>query len=400
MKIILTVTILAIASFSLFLWNIGTPSDYGLDEYIFVPAAKSLLEHTPNPAPETPPMGKLMMVPGIKAFGDNAVGWRVDSAAFGSLVLVGVFFWVYVLANSYAAALSAAVLALLNNFVYIFSRTGLMEIYFVTFLIWGLAGFTAAVKLPSISITSRRGLLLFSGIMLGFAGASKWNAIDSLGVVIGACVVLLWLSRRTANSEIAQLGSNLRDTGLAWVFASLIVVPMLAYAVAFIPFLRPVTFHEWLATNKYIWSYHHAQIGNVFLCTPWYTWPLKIQPLRVLSYLVGNWYVMWIGLLALLVCARRFGKSFAETFLVVLYVGNLLQWPLTPQHCLFYYYYFACAMFVTIAIPIALRQFPERIWGARLSVVSVLPALFVFAYCFPRMAHLAPPFDCALGCWP
>ena len=400
MKTTLPAVALGLASFLFFLWNIGTPKDYGIDEFIFVPAANALLAHAPDPDPEGPPLGKLIIAVGIKVLGNNSVGWRVASAAFGSLTLVGVFFWVCLLADSYSAALTAALLTLLNNFVYIFSRTALLEIFFIALLIWGLMGFTAALKLRDASRTARRGWLLFSGIMFGFAGACKWNALDTWGIAVGACAVLLWLSKRSTNPEIEELGRNLRATGIGWVATSLVGAPAVAYALAFVPFLHPVSIHEWIARNHYIWSYHRAQIGNVFLCTPWYTWPLKIEPLRAFSYLVGNWYIMWAGLLALLICMRRFGTSFAETFLVVLYAGNLLQWPFTPQHCLFYYYYFACAMFVTVAIPIALRQFPERVWGLRLSLLSVLPAVFVFAYCFPRMAHLPPPFDCALGCWP
>jgi dolichyl-phosphate-mannose--protein O-mannosyl transferase len=83
-----------------------------------------------------------------------------------------------------------------------------------------------------------------------------------------------------------------------------------------------------------------------------------------------------------------------------LYAGNYLQWAITPQSCMFYYYYFPAAIFLGVAIPMALRQLPAQVFGVRLGTLSVLPALLVFAYCYPRMAHLPPPFDCALGCWP
>jgi hypothetical protein len=77
---------------------------------------------------------------------------------------------------------------------------------------------------------------------------------------------------------------------------------------------------------------------------------------------------MWLGLIAVLVCARRFGRSLPETLIVALYAGNLLQWAITPQSCLhyYYYYYFPAATFLGVAIPVALRQFPERVWGIRL----------------------------------
>jgi integral membrane sensor domain MASE1 len=67
---------------------------------------------------------------------------------------------------------------------------------------------------------------------------------------------------------------------------------------------------------------------------------------------------------------------------------------------MFYYYYFPSAVFLGVAISHAFRQLPEHVFGVRLGALSVLPALVIFAYCYQRMAHLQPPFDCALGRWP
>jgi dolichyl-phosphate-mannose--protein O-mannosyl transferase len=91
--------------------------------------------------------------------------------------------------------------------------------------------------------------------------------------------------------------------------------------------------------------------------------------------------------------------SVPETLLVSLYAVNMLQWIVTPQPCTFYYYYFPAAMFLGMAIPVALHRLPERCFGVRLSVVSVLPAFCVFAYCFAHMAHLGSPYDTMLGYW-
>ena len=153
--------------------------------------------------------------------------------------------------------------------------------------------------------------------------------------------------------------------------------------------------------NVFIWHFRQVVVANRCMVTPWYQWPVQFQPLRNLSYLVGNWYVMWGGLAALLLCARRFGRCVPETLVIVLYAGNLLQWAITPQNGFFYYYYyFPAALFLGVAMALALRQFPERLFGVRLRILCALPAFVVFAYCFPRMANLPPPFDCTLGCWP
>jgi hypothetical protein len=52
-----------------------------------------------------------------------------------------------------------------------------------------------------------------------------------------------------------------------------------------------------------------------------------------------------------------------------------------------------------VAIAIALRSLPQSIFGVRVSLVVLLAAALVFLWCYPRMAHLEAPWDCALGCW-
>jgi dolichyl-phosphate-mannose--protein O-mannosyl transferase len=81
------------------------------------------------------------------------------------------------------------------------------------------------------------------------------------------------------------------------------------------------------------------------------------------------------------------------------YAGNLLQWAVTPQQLLYYYYYFPAAMTLGILIALALRDMPQRVFGVRLNLVCLVAASCVFIFCFPHMAHLEAPFDCAFGCW-
>jgi dolichyl-phosphate-mannose-protein mannosyltransferase len=404
MRLTVTALTLFVVSFAFFLRDIGNPAGFLLDENQYVPSAKALLAHEVNPNPEAPPLGKLLLAIGIKVFGDNPVGWRIMSVVFGAFTLAGIFLWVQLLLDDYFLSVVAAVLTLLNNFLFVFARAALMDIFLVGFLIWGLLAFTAALKLDNISAAGRRALLLGSGALFGLACAAKWNGVDTLGLAVAISAGLLWLSNRSSNPEIISYAQHLREAGIAWLAVALLFVPVLAYCITFVPLVHsmnlPFGAHELIAMNIFIWKFHRNIVGNIFLVTPWYKWPLHADPLRALSYLIGNWYIMWAGLLALLFCARRFGRSFAETLIILLYAGNYLQWAITPQSCMFYYYYFPAAIFLGVAIPMALRQLPEQVFGVRLGTLSVLPALLVFAYCYPRMAHLPPPFDCALGCWP
>jgi dolichyl-phosphate-mannose--protein O-mannosyl transferase len=85
---------------------------------------------------------------------------------------------------------------------------------------------------------------------------------------------------------------------------------------------------------------------------------------------------------------------------IVLYAANILQWLIIPQKSTCYYYYYPSAMLLGVAIAIALARSRVRaIKGIRISVVLVAASIVFFLYCYPRMADLQAPYDCAFGCW-
>ena len=46
-----------------------------------------------------------------------------------------------------------------------------------------------------------------------------------------------------------------------------------------------------------------------------------------------------------------------------------------------------------------LAWFTSSCFGVRLSLLILVAAVAVFLWCYPRMANLEAPWDCALGCW-
>ena len=401
-RILQTCLLLAAASLAVFLAGIRNPPVMFFDEKLYVDAGNAILRHTSDPSPYGPPLGKLLVAAGIAVAGDNSFGWRWPGAVCGAVTLVGVFLLIYFLLEDYTLALTAALLTFLNNFLYVLSRIAMMDIYLVTFALWGVLAFVAAIKLPAVTRTRRRILLALSGAAFGAAIACKWNGVDELAVVFLLGVFLLL--NTSTSSELAECACNLGEAGAPFFVISFTAIPAAVYLATFYPLFHSqhlaFSAHNLASANLFIWRFHRAVAGNTGLIVAWYKWPLMIAPTRGLSYLVGNWYVMWAGLLALLWSLRRFGAALPETLLVSLYAVNMLQWIVTPQPCTFYYYYFPAATFLTLAIPAAVHRLPVRCLGVRLSVVSVLPALCVFAYCFAHMAHLGAPYDTMLGYWP
>lgn len=404
MRTWLTAVFVGLGSLLFFLSWLSYPPETIFDEAQYTDAARALLTGARDPSPYGPPLGKLLVACSMRLLGDNPLGWRMASAVFGAVTLVGVFLFTKLLLNDYALALTAVVITLLNNFLYVFSRTAMVDIFLFGFALWGILTFAAALKIEPFGAYKRRGLLALSGVLLGLACACKWNGVDELCVLAIICAALLFLSGKSKNQEIIACNAHLRGAGTGWLVVSFLGLPVLAYLATFWPLCRmlhlPFSASQLVQMNVFIWHFHRTVAGNPTLITRWYKWPLQIEPTRALSYLVGNWYVMWAGLVAWLFCLGRFSRCLPETLVVLLYSVNLLQWAATPQSCTFYYYYFPAAMFLGMAIPVALHRLPVRVHGVRLSVVIVLPAICVFAYCFGRMANLPAPYDCMLGCWP
>lgn len=385
---------MGLLSLALFLVGIGRESHFVFDEYYYVSGARSLLNGAHDLNPEHPPLAKLMIAGGMKLVGDNPLGWRLAGTICGSLTLVAIFFWTYLLLGDYGLALTAACLTLFNNFLFVMSRVAMLDVFYFAFVMWGVLAFTAALLLP-LSMWRRRALVLASGILFGVAGACKWNAVVTL-VAVALVAVLLYV-RNTR---------HLREIGAPALTFSLVFTPIATYVLAYWPlchrFHQPFTVAQLIAMNSFIWRYHVNCPGNPALNSRWYNWLLRSTPERGLSYLMGNFVVVWGGLLALLICAWRFCRSLAlaEGLVILFYALNLLQWTVIPQQRTVYYYYYPPAMFLGVAIAIALsRARTQRIFGVRLTLIILVAATVFFMYCYPRMTNLEAPFDCMFGCW-
>jgi dolichyl-phosphate-mannose--protein O-mannosyl transferase len=116
-RLALTSLVIGVVALAFFLFGIGNPARNYYDEGDYIPATRAFLKDAPNPNPEAPPLGKLLLAAGIKLAGDNPLGWRIASTVCGSLSLVAVFLWTYFLSKDYRIACSAAALTLFNNFL-------------------------------------------------------------------------------------------------------------------------------------------------------------------------------------------------------------------------------------------------------------------------------------------
>jgi dolichyl-phosphate-mannose-protein mannosyltransferase len=401
-----------IAALAFFIIGMTKPAMMYFDEPYFVPEATAFALGRPNPHPivptlAKPPLGKYMMSFGIRAAGDNPFGWRIGGAICGALTLVAIYLWTYLLLQDAGLAALAATLTLFNNFLFVMSRIAMMDAYLVVLLMWSVVAYTAAFVLEVGPIV-RRLLVVCAGVLVGFAGACKWNAVDTLAVflLVGFGLPLVRrLSFVATDSSFRKWVANAEQIGRGAFLLGLIVAPFLSYALTFWSLCRllhrPLSFHELVSMNAAIWHFNSTTVSNRAITLAWYLWPLNLKPTRALSYLVGNPVVTWGGLVALALCIRQAWKSIGipEALVLLLFLSNYLQWAVTPEKGLFYYYYYPAVMILGVAIAVALRNLPSHVFGVRIGFIVGLLAIVVFVWCFPRMAHLDSPWDCALGCW-
>jgi dolichyl-phosphate-mannose-protein mannosyltransferase len=412
---IIVAACLGVITLALLLFRIGKPDAMYYDEGYFVPEARALLTGIPNPHPYVPPLarppfGKLLIAAGIKIAGDDPVGWRVVSAVAGALTVMAVYVWTNLLLDDSGLALAAAALTLFDNFLFVMSRIAMMDAFFVAFLMWSIVAFTAALTLEA-KRSIRRILVCCAGVLIGLAGACKWNAVDTLFVylLIGVGIPLVARLVPKASARLARTATRILEIGLPSMFIGFVIAPFVSYSLTYLPLCwalhKPFGLHELVVLNRFIWRFSTTEISNGAIASPWYSWPLgwpvDLGPQRALSYLVGNPVVAWGGLLAVGFCAWRVWRDarLAELLVILLFAANFLQWAVTPEHGLFYYYYYPCVVILGVAIVVALNNLPRTFFGVRVAALLVIAALVIFLWCYPTMAHLPAPWDCALGCW-
>jgi dolichyl-phosphate-mannose-protein mannosyltransferase len=130
--------IIVIATLVFHFLSINKPQEIVWDEVHYVPDARSIINDRIDLRQEHPALAKLFIVAGIKAFGDNAFGWRFFSVVFGT---IGIFLFYFIckkLNLSWKARVFATFLFALDNMGFLHAGLALLDVYQVTFL---LAGF-------------------------------------------------------------------------------------------------------------------------------------------------------------------------------------------------------------------------------------------------------------------
>jgi dolichyl-phosphate-mannose--protein O-mannosyl transferase len=328
------------------------------------------------------------------------------------LSLAGVYCWTLLLVRRQWLAIWAAAMTALNGLLFVMSRTAMLDVFLVMFIVWALVAFTAALEVEAAP-AARCVLMAVAGALLGLAMACKWIAAPVWALAVLLAMVGGWFGGRRSTEQPstrksgAYWGSSSRVAVLVMI-AALVVIPVVVYLASFVPLLvrlhRPVSVASLVAEQAQAFRFHTQATGSPVNKSHFYDWPLALHPqwffyevapngLTVRAViLLGNPVVMWGGVVALVVCLARglVRPRRAEWMVVLFYAAQLLSWAMIPRPIIYYYYYFPSAMMLGPAMAVALAGTPHGM-GVRLSAILAGVAAVVFALMYPLMTAMWVP---------
>lgn len=385
---------IVLAATLLFLFHIGEPAGYVLDEAYYVPVARELRATLVDSNFEHPPLGKFLIAASLDWFGDEPPGWRVMNAIFGAVTLGAIYLWARALFSERRAALMTVALSAVDHHVYVMSRVAMLDGYMVAFMTGGLAAWAWAER---ADVASRRRSLLMalSGALLGLSTASKWAGLFAVGWV--GCMALLAGEWKRPRRLLVTLG----------------VLPVGFYSATFLPlFCAPdgpaFSLSElWAMQGRMLEGQLNVGTEHDYNAA-WWTWPLMLRPMWFAFapdpepgyvrgvLMLGNPLLMWGGLifLALTVIAWLRRASKIARHITLGFAFLYLPWLLVPRSVLYYYYYYPAALllgFAASAVFLERRSCPDaprRAAWERLEWLWIVLCVNVFVWFFPVLAGL------------
>ena len=304
-----------------------------------------------------PPLGKLIIAIGISLFGMTPFGWRFSGTLCGALMVPVMYIFAKKLFGSRnTAACTAMILA--TDFMHLVqTRISTIDSYSVFFILVMYMFMYFYLEDRSMKY------LALSGIFFGFGAATKWICLYA-----GAGLAVLWLADRIMHRS-EGIKALMKNIGFCLVF--FVLIPCGIYYLSYIPYGTALRIKSIFSTDyfrtvvenqKFMFSYHSNLVAEHPYSSKWYQWVLNIRPvLYYLQYFDDgtrssfgtflNPLLCWGGLVAIVVllyCAL-FRKERKAAFLLVSYFAQLIPWMFVTR-LTFEYHYFACSIFLTLAL--------------------------------------------------
>lgn len=334
------VIILLISAF-LRLYRLDYPKGYVFDEVYHAFTARECLKGnkaawewwtTPPPGVAYewthPPLAKEIMATSMFLLRtQNAWVWRLPGVLLGILSVYLVYLLAKKLLKNQVSCLIATFVFSIDGLNFVQSRTGMNDIYYVTFFLASL-----------ILLLNKK--FIFSAIFLGLALSSKWVAIYAY---------LIFLPLLLKDKLYKQI-------------IYFILIPPIVYLFSYLPFfLLGHSLDQFKQLQQQMWWYHTNLKATHNYASPWWSWPFNLYPVWYFVeyfgknmaniFASGNPLMFWSGSIAIVFTVWDLIKKKSENLFIILlgFFVFWLPWALSPR-IMFLYHFSPCVPFVSLAL--------------------------------------------------
>ena len=413
------------------------------DEVYHVRTAYEQIHHLTPYEITHPPLGKTLIGIGIRIFGMNPFGWRCVGTLFGVLMLPLMYIFAKRLFKKTLFAFIPTFLFAVDFMHFAQTRIATIDSYSVFFIML-MYYFMYIYTENSYNREPLKKTLLplaLCGISFGLGAATKWLCLYAgVGLALIFLIQMMYRYREYAyakgvlahkeesggsmpEGKRALYETLVRDyakntlTTLLWCVLFFIIVPLIIYYLAYIPYMKvaenPYDFAGVLHNQEYMWNYHSTlQTDSPHpFASKWYLWPVDYRPMfffqgegypdGVISGIssMGNPAVWWGGLIAVVtlfvlrIAAPRtqtptgmpekkscFGRR--TLFITIAALSQYLPWVIISRET-YIYHYFATVPFLILLTAVLAKYLIERFRCGKWVIFAYLGiclVLFVMFY--------------------
>ncbi|MBA3348944.1 MAG: phospholipid carrier-dependent glycosyltransferase [Actinobacteria bacterium] len=371
-----------------------------------------------------PPLGKWLLAAGIRAFGYNALGWRIAAVAAGAATIALLYLLARELLGSTIGATCAAGLLAIDPLHFVQSRVAMLDIFVPLF---GLIAFYCLLldrkrllragpgaHRPSLDGSWRA----VAGATAGAATASKWSG--AFVVVALVALTVVWeVAARRADGKARPARRALAEEG-ASILLWLVVTPVVVYAITYAGVLdgswrvAPWSEGSWMRAfierQIYMLDFHLGLDKMHSYESPAWSWVL-IK--RSVSYYfghaangdfreivaIGNPLVWWPSLLALLYVGvrwvRRHSLGGPEGFILAGFLLTYGPWLVlaSGRSAVFLFYLLPVLPFMFLGLAYVMAQLARSIVGRGAVALFAAGCVLSFAFYYPLLAAKPLPIE-------
>ena len=367
-----------------------------------------------------PLLGTNVMALFIRLFGLSPFVWRLAGALAGIAMIPLFYAIVHLLfASTFLSVFATVILA--GDFMHLTtSRIGTLEPFSMVTILWMVWEMLKYCHMDHYEEPFGRQIrqLAKAGLAMSIAIAVKWTACYSavgLAILLFTRFFLWYRTYRQSKGHEGPYARNVQKTfvpllckTVAWCFVFFIFLPLIIYALAYLP--DPITRDGWsvqavIDQTLYMYRYHSTLEATHPFQSSWYHWILDLRPIWYYYHAGSDGLVRtiscfshpllaWGGLFCFLVTAAGWLDEHDLTAweILVLVLTAILPWALLVGRCTFAYHYYPTSVFMILAIAWAVQLLLEEAPGAKPFLYAFLIVYIVlFVVFLPVTAgHAAP----------